>query len=145
VQEERALSKDRPAESVLTLGLALAFGTYVAARAALVGPEVDADALRDLFAALDIARHGSFYADGPAVTLIGSEFHLGPAYYYLLALPLRLWNGAQAIPWWVGLWQATTLLVLFDTARRLFSRRTALVATALFFLSWTAYHSAGLY
>lgn len=106
---------------------------YYGARAALVGPLIDGDAVRDLFAALDIARHGTFYAAGPHVS--GPGFDLGPAYYYLLAAPLTVWNSARAIPWWAAVWHVATIALVFDTTARLFSRRTGLVATALFVLS----------
>jgi hypothetical protein len=122
-----------PGRYNLTIAVAATAAMYYATRAVVVGPAIDGDALRDLFAALDIAWNHAFYAHGPHVS--GPGFDLGPAYYYLLALPLHFWRSAQAIPWWVALWQTATIILLFDTASRLFSRRTALVATALFFTS----------
>ena len=93
------------------------------------------DEARDLFAAFQIMQGNSFPTHGPKVH-IGFGY-LGPAYYYLLALPLWLMKGAPvAAGWLTVLVDGAAIGLVFLVGKRLFNAITGWIAALLYAFSF---------
>jgi len=110
----------------LLIGLGVAY--LVLTRLLLAWNGVIGDGARDLAVALRILRAEEFPLRGP---LFGNTFHLGPIYYYFVALPLGLFQTATAVMSFLAL--VTLLAVYFGyrVGTLLFDRRTGLVFACL--------------
>lgn len=92
------------------------------------------DTARDLSFALDIAEGRRFHLAGPD---IGGAFHVGPVWYYVLALPLALGFSLTAMPWFVGLLGASLYGFAYRLGSRLVDRDLGLaMALVLALPSW---------
>lgn len=107
---------------VCALALAKAFRQDV-----LEGLFVAPDGLRDLACAAQIVRDHAVYYFGPNIHAL--QFgHLGPLYYYFLALPLALRSTATALSLWFFAWHALEVVLVLALGRQLVGRRAAWVA-----------------
>ncbi len=117
--------------AVLFLGIGLFMRTYqVGTWLRFTGDEA-----RDTLAAYEIATGRYFHSKGPK---IGAGFgSLGPAFYYLMAAPLRLAQGEPAIfGWFIALVDFAAIGMLFALTRRLFNQRIALITAGLYAVSF---------
>ncbi|MDD5040195.1 MAG: glycosyltransferase family 39 protein [Patescibacteria group bacterium] len=92
---------------------------------------------RDAFTVADIAEHGYVKLVGPAASSISSDFHLGPAFYYLLAPAYALMHSrpsAGAVT--VALFSTATIVLVWAVARKFFGRAAGLIAAMLYSVSF---------
>jgi hypothetical protein len=82
------------------------------------------DAIRDLGAALAIARGESFPREGP---LINFAFHLGPLSLYLLSVPLFFGPSFTAAALWIGFVGSLKFPLAYATGRALSGPSTGLL------------------
>jgi len=82
------------------------------------------DTSRDVFMAQQIASAQSWPLTGPA---INGVVHLGPLWFYLLALPLRLWANAATVTAFMGFISATQFPLAYALGSRLRSREEGLL------------------
>jgi hypothetical protein len=82
------------------------------------------DTSRDVFFAQQIASGQSFPLTGPAINGI---LHLGPLWYYLLALPLLLFSNAAVVTGTMGLLSATQFPLAYALGGRLRTRDEGLL------------------
>lgn len=96
---------------------------------------VHLDVARDVFTALRIARGESLPLLGP---LLASVFHLGPAWYYALALPLLGGGGWLAAMLFVGAVAALQFPLAYLAGKALHSRAAGLAWALLLLLpTWS--------
>ncbi len=93
------------------------------------------DEARDTLAAYEIATGRYFHSKGPK---IGAGFgSLGPAFYYLMAVPLRLAQGEPAVfGWFIALVDFASIGMLFVLIRRVFNQRIGLITAGLYAVSF---------
>jgi hypothetical protein len=119
----------------LLIGLIMVFGLwlrwYLMPGALFFGPEQG----KDFLTIRDIAYRGE-------LTLLGSKtdfdgvFH-GPAYYYLISLPLRLASGNPVvIAFLLILIQSITIIFVYKLGKNIANKRVALLSAILFSLSY---------
>lgn len=94
------------------------------------------DLARDVASALAIARGEEFPLQGP---IFAGRIHLGPVWYYLLALPLALTSSWTVTVAWIGLIGALKIPLAYAVGVRLDDRRTGLLLALLLLLPgwWT--------
>lgn len=93
------------------------------------------DEARDVLAAYEITQGIRFPIQGPKIH-IGFGF-LGPAYYYLLALPLWISGGSPAAAGWLSaLFDLGAAFIFFFLVKKLFDRQTAWIALSLYLISF---------
>jgi hypothetical protein len=98
------------------------------------------DLARDIGAALDIAEGVRFALQGPVFDAGG--FHFGPAWYYLLALPLWLTHSWLATVLVVGLLSAAKFPLAYAIGTRLVDRSFGLLWALLLLLpGWGTYET----
>lgn len=121
----------RAPRAALLAGLALASLLVVPYAA------VHLDFARDVYVALRIARGESWPLLGP---VLAGTFHLGPAWYYALALPLLAGGGWLAVVAFVGLVAALQFPLAYLAGKALHSRRAGLGWAVLLLLpSWSSF------
>lgn len=95
------------------------------------------DGYRDMFMAESIVSGTAFPLNGP---VIGYIFHLGPAWYYLLALPLLLIHNPAVVNATTGLLGSLQFPLAYQLGRRLGSSRLGMLfALALALPGWSAF------
>ncbi len=95
------------------------------------------DTNRDMFLALGIARGTAFPLEGP---ILGGAIHLGPAWYYLLSLPLLLTSSWLATCLFVGFVASLKFPLAYICGRRILNAEFGLLwAAALSLPGWNAY------
>ncbi len=93
------------------------------------------DETRDLFAAFQITQGTAFPSHGPKVHL--GFGYLGPAYYYLLALPVWLFNGAPIAAGWLTVtFDVAAIGMVYLVGKRLFNATTGWIAALLYAFSF---------
>jgi hypothetical protein len=100
------------------------------------------DSARDFAFALDIALREQFHATGPE---IGSIFHLGPIWYYILSLPLALGLGFTGICAWVAIISSTQYYLAYALGNQVLGSKDGgvLCAVSLALPSWGFLHFTG--
>jgi len=97
------------------------------------------DLARDVGIALDIARGTQFPLEGP---VLASSFHLGPIWYYLLALPLWFTGSWLATIVFVGVLSASKFVLAYAVGARLVDRMFGLLwALALLLPGWNTFET----
>lgn len=101
------------------------------------------DSVRDIYEAYTIASGSSFPLEGPK---LANTFHLGPLWFYILAIPAGLFGSVSGIVFVVSLLSALKFWLAFSLGRQLHSAQLGL-SFALFlalpswsstqFLTWT--------
>jgi len=95
------------------------------------------DTNRDMFLAQAIARGTAFPLEGP---ILGGAIHLGPAWYYLLSLPLLLTSSWPATCLVVGLIAGLKFPLAYICGRKILNAEFGLLwAAALSLPGWSAY------
>jgi len=89
---------------------------------------IGADGARDLAIALRLVHGEEIPLRGP---LFGMTFHLGPLYYYLVAIPLGLFHTATAVTAVLTLLNLSAVYFGYRVARTLFDRRTGILFACL--------------
>lgn len=89
---------------------------------------VEGDFGRDLYAALRIAQGRAYPLEGP---IISGAAHLGPVWYYLLAIPMTLGGSVAAVVATVAVLAALRFPLAYVLGRGLFDRRTGLAFAIL--------------
>jgi len=113
--------------AVAALGLGVAY--LVLTRLVLAwNGIIGADGARDLAIALRLLRGGEFPLRGP---LFGMTFHLGPIYYYLVALPLGFFETATSVISFLTLLNLSALYFAYRVGTLLFDRRTGFLLACL--------------
>lgn len=104
---------------------------------AAIGSNGMYDGYRDMFMAESIVSGTAFPLNGP---VIGYIFHLGPAWYYLLALPLLLVHNPAVVNATAGLLGSLQFPLAYQLGRRLGSSRLGMLfALALALPGWSAF------
>jgi hypothetical protein len=106
-----------PAAVVAALAAAVLGAAYVVPF--LLSP-VEGDLARDLYHGYRIATGQEWFAIGPR---IGVGWHLGPAWYYLLALPMFALGSVTAAVSWVGLLASLKFLLAYRLGREVLDAR----------------------
>jgi hypothetical protein len=88
------------------------------------------DQKRDIAAAMDIAAGRSFPLLGPVVGTAGG--HLGPLYFYLIAVPYLVTGATLAGPIFIVLLNLAGIVLLYRFTRTFIGAPVALIASALF-------------
>ena len=88
------------------------------------------DQVRDVSVAADIVGGRSFPVVGPGIG--GASGHLGPLYFYLIALPFFFTGNVLAGPVFVVLLNLAAVFLLYRFARDFLGAEVALTASALF-------------
>lgn len=97
------------------------------------------DTSRDVYFAHEIAAGRWFPLEGP---ILGGAIHLGPLWYYLLALPALAGGGWLSIALFAGALTALQFPLAFDCGTRLLDRRFGLLwALSLALPGWTTFQS----
>lgn len=95
------------------------------------------DTHRDLYFAQSIAQGTEFPLNGPALSGRG---HLGPLWFYLLALPLWLFDNAVAVPVTTALLGALKYPLAYVLGRHFGGARLGLIfAAAFLFPGWSSF------
>ena len=104
-------------------------GILMAAQVAcgVLASVANSDTNRDLFFAQQIASAQAFPLTGPA---INATFHVGPLWYYLLALPLLIVPNGATVPAFMALMSATQFPLAYLLGRRLRSAQAGLLFAA---------------
>ena len=99
------------------------------------------DLARDMGIALDIVDGVAFPAQGPVLApTLARDFHLGPAWYYLLALPLAATHSWLATVFVVGVVAAAKLPLAYAVGARLVDSRFGLLWALLLLLpGWATF------
>lgn len=96
------------------------------------------DFIRDLLAAGDIARGEAWPLRGP---VINSMVHVGPLWFYVLALPLALGGGLLAATVWAGALATLKVVAAWRLGTAIDGPRLGLLAGAFALLpGWTLIH-----
>lgn len=96
------------------------------------------DFIRDLLAASDIANGQAFALRGPS---INDMAHVGPLWFYVLALPLALGGGLVAATVWVGVLSTLKVWAAWRLGRALDGPRFGLLLAALSLMpGWSLVH-----
>lgn len=104
---------------------------------AAIGSNGMYDGYRDMFMAESIVSRTAFPLNGP---VIGYIFHLGPAWYYLLAAPLLLFHNPAMVNATVGLLGSLQFPLAYQLGRRFESSRLGILfALALALPGWSAF------
>jgi 4-amino-4-deoxy-L-arabinose transferase-like glycosyltransferase len=83
----------------------------------------------------DIIHKGFFPLLGPGAS-INSQYHLGPFYYYLLAIPYLLGNGNfQAAIIFFSFLNTINIILLYIISKKLFDEKQSLIITAMYTFS----------
>ncbi len=99
------------------------------------------DTTRDVAAALLIRDHAAFPMHGP---LLAGAWHLGPIWFYLLALPLIVCRSWTAVALFVALLSSLQFALAFAAGRRLLDARLGLLWCALLALpGWGSFQLVG--
>jgi hypothetical protein len=94
------------------------------------------DTARDAYWAWQIADGRQFPLEGP---FVGSAFHGGPVWFYVLALPLVIAPGWLALNLWVGLLTGLKYVLAYACGTRLAGRNFGLLWACLLALpDWTS-------
>jgi 4-amino-4-deoxy-L-arabinose transferase-like glycosyltransferase len=121
---------------LLALGLIIVIGSCLR----LVGlPDwlhFAGDEGRDLLIVEEIIFGENFRLLGPSASTGG--FFLGPAYYYLIALPLIIFNHPAAPAFLVALFGIATIWLIYLTTRRLATPAAGLIAALIYATSLVA-------
>jgi hypothetical protein len=127
----RAPPLDAAVVALIAVGY-LAFGAFVGG---------GYDPGRDVAVAWSIVRDGATPLLGP---LIAGHAHLGPAWFYALALPLALWPAWLSVALFVMLVGACQFPLAFAAGRRLADARLGMLwALALAMPGWASFESVG--
>lgn len=102
----------------------LAVPMALQAWAGLYAAVASSDTSRDVYLAQQIALGQSFPLTGPAINAV---FHLGPLWFYLLAIPLLLVPSAATVTASMGLVSATQFPLAYALGRRLRSAEAGLL------------------
>lgn len=89
---------------------------------------VEGDFARDLYAALRIVQGRAFPLEGP---VISGATHLGPAWYYTLAIPMALGRSVTAVVATIAVLAALRFPLAFLVGREAFDARTGLAFAIL--------------
>lgn len=84
---------------------------------------VEGDFARDLYAALRIAQGRDLPLEGPVISW---TVHLGPAWYYALAIPMKLGGSLTAVVTAIAIASAMQFPLAFQLGSEAFDRRTGL-------------------
>lgn len=130
--------KDADRNTVMVIGLTLLFlaiGLFMRTYQVGAWLRFTGDEARDTLAAFEIATGRYFHSKGPK---IAAGFGiLGPAFYYMMAIPLKMSQGhAASFGWLIALLDFAAIGLLFLLVRRLFTQRIALFTAALYAVSF---------
>src|ERR1035437_7282425 len=80
-------------------------------------------------------HEGIFPLLGPNAS-VNSQFHLGPFYYYLLAIPYLIGNGNYQAPIiFFSLLNSLNIILLYVISKKLFNKKQSLIITAVYTFS----------
>ena len=97
------------------------------------------DLARDVSTALAIARGEAFPLQGP---IFAGRIHLGPIWYYLLALPLAMTSSWMVAVAWIGILGSLKLPLAYAVGVRLQDRETGLLLAILMLLpGWITFET----
>lgn len=120
-----------PKDHLAVLSLLVAFGCLVQVNSSAV-----LDTARDVYNAWQISSGSSFPLEGP---ILAGVIHSGPAWFYILSIPLLLSSSWIVMSLWVGLLTGMKYVLAYACGRQLGSRRFGLIwACLLAFPNWSA-------
>jgi len=90
------------------------------------------DGTRDYLIASHIVKYGEFPFVGPYNLLYESGIKGSPVYFYILSLPLLIYNHPLTLGFVNIILQVLVLVLIFLTVRSIFNIRVALIAVVLF-------------
>ena len=103
---------------------------------AMLSSSAIADAARDVYNAWQISTGSHFPLEGP---FMASAFHSGPAWFYVLSLPLLFTSSWTVLSFWVGLLTGMKYVLAYACGSRLGNRNFGLIWAALLALpNWTS-------